>query len=115
MKKDNIKKYGLSLETLFKEKIDEVENVRDENLQILNLGMGGSIIHTDEEHYNLYDSAGRPMYCDGETVLLIVTENYTGQKVYVVTGYDGESTNTYKFTEEEFKIIASLMDNIKQF
>lgn len=47
IKKNNIKKYGLSLGTLFKESIDKVENVRDENLQILNLGMGGSIIHTE--------------------------------------------------------------------
>lgn len=115
MKKDNIKKYRVSLKTLFTEKIDEVESVRDENLQILSLGMGGSIIHTDEEYYDLYDGTGRLMYCDGETVLLIVTESYTGQKAYVVTGYDGESTNTYKFTEEEFKIVASLVDNIKQF
>ena len=114
MKKNNIKKYGLSLGTLFKESIDKVENVRDENLQILNLGMGGSIIHTDGEYYDLYDGAGRLMYCDGETVLLIATENYTGRKAYVVTGYDGESTNTYKFTKAEFDVVAVLIDDIEQ-
>lgn len=114
MKKE-IKKYGVSLKTLFTEKIDEVENVRDENLQILNLKMGGSIIFTDNDYYDLYDGAGRLMFCDGETVLLITTEKHSGDNVFVVTGYDGESTNTYKFTQEEFDIVAFPSDNIYQF
>lgn len=114
MDRKDIKKYGISLATLLTKKSDEVENVRDENLQILNLELGGSIIFTDGNYYDLYDKAGELMFCDGETVILITTERISGENIHVVTGYDGERTNTYKFTQEEFDIVAFPINDLKQ-
>lgn len=114
MDKLNIKKYRVDLKALFKSNPDKVDKVRDDNLQILNLGMNGSIVHTDKDRYDLYDGAGRLMFGDGEHVILITTERYSNGFVYVLTGYDGEGANTYKFTQEEFDVVAVLIDDIKQ-
>lgn len=104
--KNTIKKYGVSLETLFNEKNGEVGNVGDEDLQILRLGMGGSIVHTEGAYYDLYNRTGDLVLCDGEQVILIEVEEGKGldEDLYVVANYDGSETISYKFTKEEFEI-----------